>query len=428
MPGRMKLSHITWNFGGLALPLLMAVVAIPKLLQILGPERFGILTLAWGLIGYAGALDLGIGRAATHSVSKLKASGLSDSLKIPNVLFTAARMTVAVGTAGAFVMLAILLIGAKKFLLTSQIQPEEIYISAVLMALALPMQALSSTYRGINEAYLNFKSISVLRVALGVANFGLPLLIALHSEKIYWLIASIVVSRAIALCIYKALASKCILELKKNRPVFSRLIAKDLARFGGWFTVSGILNAVVSLADRFTIGILISAAFISVYVVPYEMVVQSLTVVGALTTVAFPYLSALRISDPKNAKKKFKNSLLAILFLMACITAFYFNFGGRILLIWLGQDYSDQHNEVIKILSLGLMSYTLGTMCISWLHAHGKTATTAKLNLIEFPLYLAAIYLGIKFFGVQGAATVWVGRVTTNALILYYFASKLNEE
>lgn len=325
-------------------------------------------------------------------------------------------------------MLVAVFAGVTKMLAVKEIEAHEIYISAGLMAIALPMQALSATYRGVNEAYLNFRSISVVRVALGVANFGLPLVAAVFSQKVYWLVAGIVFSRGIALYVYKYLADHCISEVRTFRPEFSLEIARGLARFGGWFTVSSVLNPIISIADRFIIASTISAAAVAIYVVPYEMVVQSLTIVGAITTVAFPYLSKIRVSEPLRAAKVFRKALLWTLALMACVSVAYFILGWRVLEVWLGSEYSSQYSNVIKILSIGLVSYTLGTMCIAWLHAHGKTHTTAKLNLLEFPLYLALVYFAIKIFGIEGAAVAWVARVTLNALVLYYFASKLNEK
>lgn len=422
----MRLSHISWNFAGLSLPLVMAAIAVPKLLNLIGQERFGILTLAWGLIGYAGALDLGIGRATTYAISNLKAKGQSEIEQIPVVLLTAARMTTFAGIFGAILMLIVLSIGAKKILPTTSLETQEIYISALFISLALPMQALSATFRGVNEAYLNFKSISILRVLLGMANFGLPLLATIFSQKIYWLIMTIVISRGVALLAYRELALQCISSKDNVKPRFSREVAKNLAGFGGWFTVSNTLNPIISIADRFIVVSTVSAAAVSVYVVPYEMVVQSLTIVGAITTVAFPYLSKIRVSDPERASLVFKKSLLIILTLMFFVSVAYFFVGGKVLEIWLGSQYSSQHSSVIKILCIGLVSYTLGTMSISWLHAHGKTNTTAKLNLLEFPLYLVLVYLLVKAYGVEGAAIAWVARVSLNAVFLYYLVLRLN--
>src|SRR5690606_30906099 len=94
----MRLSHIVWNLAGLALPLLVAVVTVPHLIATLGQERFGLVALAWGLIGYAGALDLGIGRALTRMVASLR--GESNESQIPDVLETAGRITLLTGLLG----------------------------------------------------------------------------------------------------------------------------------------------------------------------------------------------------------------------------------------------------------------------------------------------------------------------------------------
>jgi O-antigen/teichoic acid export membrane protein len=45
----MRLSHIAWNLGGLILPLGVAALTVPPLIDRLGHERFGLLALAWGL-------------------------------------------------------------------------------------------------------------------------------------------------------------------------------------------------------------------------------------------------------------------------------------------------------------------------------------------------------------------------------------------
>ena len=57
------------NLIGQGIPLLAAFFAIPLLLRGLGTDRFGVLTLAWIVIGYFSLFDLGLGRALTQVVS-----------------------------------------------------------------------------------------------------------------------------------------------------------------------------------------------------------------------------------------------------------------------------------------------------------------------------------------------------------------------
>jgi len=48
-----------WNLLGWTLPILVALFAIPPLIRGLGAERFGILAVAWAVMGYFALFDLG---------------------------------------------------------------------------------------------------------------------------------------------------------------------------------------------------------------------------------------------------------------------------------------------------------------------------------------------------------------------------------
>jgi len=58
-----------WNFFGQAAPFGVAIVVFPGLARNLGLERFGVLSLAWAMIGYVSLFDFGLGRALTQLVS-----------------------------------------------------------------------------------------------------------------------------------------------------------------------------------------------------------------------------------------------------------------------------------------------------------------------------------------------------------------------
>src|SRR5687767_15997822 len=61
--------NVALNAMGQGLPLVVAIFLIPVLLDRLGAERFGLLVLAWALVGYFGVFDLGLGRALTKIVA-----------------------------------------------------------------------------------------------------------------------------------------------------------------------------------------------------------------------------------------------------------------------------------------------------------------------------------------------------------------------
>jgi O-antigen/teichoic acid export membrane protein len=68
--GRLLARNVVWNLIGGGAPMLVAVFCIPILAKGLGTDRFGVLALAWALIGYTSLFDLGLGRALTQLVAK----------------------------------------------------------------------------------------------------------------------------------------------------------------------------------------------------------------------------------------------------------------------------------------------------------------------------------------------------------------------
>src|SRR6266581_239871 len=63
--GRLLTRNWILNLAGQVLPLFVALPAMPYVIRGLGTERFGILSIAWVLLSYTTALDLGLG--ASHS-------------------------------------------------------------------------------------------------------------------------------------------------------------------------------------------------------------------------------------------------------------------------------------------------------------------------------------------------------------------------
>src|SRR5215470_6216410 len=84
--GRLLAKNTLWNLIGSGAPMLVAVFCIPTLIRGLGKERFGVLTLAWALIGYASLFDLGLGRALTQLVARKL--GEEKEQEIPSLVWT----------------------------------------------------------------------------------------------------------------------------------------------------------------------------------------------------------------------------------------------------------------------------------------------------------------------------------------------------
>lgn len=420
----MRNGNILWSLLGLGLPLIMAAIAIPGLLVLIGAERFGFLALAWGLIGYAGALDLGIGRATTQRVSALRSD--EQRHQIPDVVATAIRITSATGIVGMFLIVLAAISGAHKLIHADTVPVREIEISMLLLALALPMQAISATYRGVNEAFLNFRGINILRIFLGVANFGAPYLVSMFTKEVYWLVATLVLSRFLALVFYRYLAYQCMKKaMHPKRGEYVKYHAHNLLKFGGWFSITSVVGPLMVQADRFFVGGLISAATVTLYVIPYEVAIQALIFVGAVTTVIFPVVTNLLHSSPQQARVVFRLWLFRVGGGMMLVTVVLAYAMPSLLHLWVGGHVTDESIRVGQILCLGVFFNAIGAMYFSYLHAHGQVKATAILHLVELPVYVFLLVTLIGLFGITGCAIAWVLRTAADTAVLIWMSKRV---
>src|SRR5438132_1659426 len=103
--GRDLARNALLNFVGQAMPLVVAIVTVPLIVHGLGSERYGILSMAWIILGYFGIFDLGLGRAATRFAAEALGSGRAD--RVPEIAWTAVLIQAALGVVGGLALIAL---------------------------------------------------------------------------------------------------------------------------------------------------------------------------------------------------------------------------------------------------------------------------------------------------------------------------------
>ena len=380
-----------------------------------------MLSIAWGMIAQAGLFDLGIGRATTQYVAKLL--GLEDRKTIPAVIRLAVVLTFVTGLFAAALFAIAILCGIHRYIKATPEVAAELLPAALFLAATLPVQAVSSTYRGVNEAYSDFKGISLVRIFIGVINFLGPFLVALVTQKLVWLIATIFFSRLLAMFIYRWLASskyrETDVETEPETEIDARKVAKELISFGGWFTVGSGFSFGLNQSEKLGIAVLISAAAVSAYAIPFEVVMQSLVVATAISTIAFPELSNLVQTKPAAALKRFNGWLIKTMAVMLVVGI------GLAVVIpvafrwWLNEELPPESIVIGQMLCIGIVARTVNVLCFSMIHAYGRADLTTKVRIVELPLHLIILVGLIWSFGVYGAAAAWVLRNVLDSVVLY---------
>jgi O-antigen/teichoic acid export membrane protein len=410
------------NLLGGAAPSLVALVAIPILVHRLGYERYGVMTLAWLVAGYFSVFDMGLGRAATKLIAE--ALGAKEPERIAAVAWTALTMMAVLGVLGGVAMAAVSPWLVHRVLnIPPSLQAEALH-TFWLLAVAFPLMISASPLSGMLAAFQRFDLINAAGVPFAFVSYMAPLVVLAFSHSIFWIVAAVVAGRAMSwgvqffLCIrvFPPFGRRVAVRCGMLRPLFS---------FGGWITVSGITGPLMVHLDRFFISATISVAAVSYYSVPFQAASKMTLVPGALATVMFPALSAELAADPARAARLFDRAvtyLFIALFPAALVAAV---FAPEILTIWIGSDFSARSFWVMRWIAIAAMVNGLAYLPSCLVQAAHRPDLTAKFHVAEVPVYLAGLWLGLRTFGVEGAAFVYLGRVVLDAALLYWAAARI---
>ena len=79
---------------------------------------------------------------------------------------------------------------------------------------------------------------------------------------------------------------------------------------------------------------------------------------------------------------------------------------------------------MLQWLAVGLFINCLAFGPFAVVQGAGRPDLTAKLHILELPVYLVALFGLIKVHGIEGAAMAWTGRATLDAIVLFGLADR----
>jgi len=408
LSGAKVAKNVIYNLIGYGAPLIVAVIVLPQLIKGLGEERFGILNLAWIVIGYFSLFDFGIGRALTKIIAEKL--GENKTKEIPSIFWTSLFLMFVASLLGAVFFIFLTPTIVQNFLNISPKYLSESTDTFYLLAISIPIVTTTTGLRGLLEAYHKFGIINVIRIILGIFSFLGPLICLVFTANLFWITLVLIVLRIIIWILYLLQCFRLNVSIKKEINIKSDLI-KPIFKLSGWITVSNIIVPLIIYMDRFLIGSLISAAAITYYATPYEVVTKLLLIPGAVVAVLFPAFSASYSGNPDYTKTLSIKAVKYIFIILYPLMLFIVVFAKEGMNIWLGEKFVENSALILQMLSIGVLFNSLAYIPFSFLQGIGKPDITAKLNLLELPFYLFAMWFAIKKAGINGAALIWLIRM-----------------
>jgi len=413
-----------YNIVGQLVPIFIGFFTIPILITKLGMDRFGLLSLLWVFLGYLTFFDLGLSRA----IIKMVAEQLADRRKedVPQTIWTTIWIATTLSLMGSLI-----LIGLSYYLVHNYFNiPLELEAEAEralnIVALSLPVVTLTSVFRGVLEAQNKFLVVNILQVINGTMTYLSPLLLFPVSSAIDHVILAISIVRLIIAVIHWGICALNIRGLfKLQLPTKKSTIA--LVHFGTWLTISNIISPIMVYFDRFFLGSLIPVGELAYYTTPYEIITRVLILPTAVARTLFPTFSSTLTSEPETARNLLPKVLRLVVFVMGLVSTLFIFIAKPGLKIWLGETFSTNSTLLLQVFSIGVLFNGIANIPYTFIQSAGRPDLTAKIHLMELPIYLSMLWVTTKEFGATGAAWAWTLRLMIDFCLLIYFSEKLSQ-
>jgi O-antigen/teichoic acid export membrane protein len=423
--GRLLARNTAWNLIGSCAPIAVAIVCLPVIKTALGTDRLGVISLAWAIIGYFGFFDLGLSRALTKFVAERLGGDRPE--EIPAIVWTSLFLMGGIGVASAIASFLLV-----PWLVRHPLKvPPELRVETIhafyWISLSLPMVVVTAGLRGVLEALQQFRLATAIRIPMGIFTYLGPVMVLPFSHSLAPIMAVLVLGRIVASVAHLWACLSALPSLKGSCSFHASAVG-PLFRFGSWMTVSNVVGPLMVSFDRFLIGSLISVSAVAFYAVPYEVVTRLCLVAGALVGVLFPAFSTAAVSDRARLVFLFESGTKYIFLALFPVTLVLIAFAPEALQFWLGSDFAHQSAPVAQILAGAVFVNSLGQIPFAHVQGAGRPDITAKLHLVELPIYLVTLVLFARSQGIRGVALAWLLRVTIDTTLLCVFSWRLLPE
>lgn len=410
------------NLVGQVLPMLIAVLTIPYIVRGLGKDGYGILSIAFMVLGYLSIFDLGLSRATVKFVAEhLSADKIH---KVPELVWTSLGLLVASGCACGGLAATFVPIAVTHFFKMPASFVGEAKTSLFILCVSMPVMLGNDALRGVLEATQRFDLVNYVKVPGSICFYLVAALAIPLGVKVSGIVLILVLVRLSTACMYLVLCCRTIPGLRTNLR-FSREAVRPLASFGGWVMVSNITGPIFGSVERFMIASMLSVGMLTYYSVPFDVVGKLLIFPTSIAPTLFPYFSyhgtkgATQVSDVTSRSVKY------LLLLMTPFTAIFIFFARNIMTLWMGPEFARQSAVVLQLAAAAVFLNALAFVPYSSVQALGRPDLKAILDLVLLPLYALSCWLFMRSMGLSGAAIAKLLATALDAGFLFTFAWKM---
>jgi O-antigen/teichoic acid export membrane protein len=397
---------------------------VPLYIKILGFESFSIVSFTLVIAALISVLDAGLtatlerefARTDISLVNKFKKFRTLESLYLIILFVTIVLLC-------SFSDLI-----SHKWLHLNSYSDGQISKIFKLVSLEVGFQMLFRFYLGGLFGLEKQVTANIFQISWGICRngfvlIGILLIPTLEMFFIWQSIATVVFSILLKIILSRTLTGKYRFdwrfEVDKN-------ILRDVWRFAGGMLLISFVAALNTQMDKLAISSLLSIENLGYYSLAVSLSMAIVTVVTPISVALLPRFTAL-YSGKKNDEAlnlfNLVNSFTSII--IFSLTASMVFFAKNLIWIWTGNLLlAEQAGKFLPIIAISVSMLSLVTIPYAVAIANGYTLLNNVLGLLSLFLTLPGYWIGTKYFGAIGAASVYCFVQTSITLIYLYFINK----
>jgi O-antigen/teichoic acid export membrane protein len=387
----------------------MGLAFIPFYIRFLGIEVYGLIGIFALLQSWLSLLDLGMTPALSREMARFTAGGHSAQ-SIRDLL----RSVVVASMVIAIIVACGIWVGSGA-LATDWLRSKTLPVATVAHAFAImgavaAMRFIENAYRSALVGLQHQVKLNVVTAAAAtLRGLGAIAVLAWVSASVHaYFIWQGIVSLA-TLLVLARLADGA-LPASERRARFSIDLLKSVRGFATGTLLVTLLGFVLSQSDKLILSSVLSLETFGIYSLAYSVASAIRLLTQPIDQAVYPRLTQLyHDGNEASLARLYHKSAQFSAVLMGGVGVFLAVFGQPVLAIWTQNPaVSRRVYSVLWILIVGMMLNGVMNGPYHLQMAAGWTALLAKVNAVMVVVFLPAIYLLTKRFGVTGAALSWV--------------------
>lgn len=411
------------NFAGGLLPAVVMLFTTPFVINSLGEEGYGLLTLVTAIVGYFAFLDLNVTAGSVKYVAEYQATG--DIIRRNKMLTSGVLLYLVIGFVGcALVLLLSDLLLDSVFEIDRKIRSEA-KVALILAAFGFLFGQMQTYLNSIPQSLRRYDKSALLEIVFGVVTPLSTVVVLLLGYGLVEIVAVRVLISIVNNLLLVSLIRRLLPDFEIIWPDRNTLLI--LGRFSGFAYLSRLASLAYAQGDKLILGALTNVTALTYYSVPFMLVNRVFALTYRLGGVMFPVASALLAQqDTDRLKEIYLYGARYVFFINCTLSFLMITLAYDLLYYWVGPVLAENGAGVLLLITVASLAESLTNAPSLVNDGLGKPRVTGSFAISRAIIGVFFTFVLVERMGFVGAAWAQVGTACVMAaLFLFYVHGRI---